>query len=77
MRYVKLAILVVSIGTSFVAYSQKPAKTGPKASLTAGKELFHQRCSVCHGVDGRGPGPGLNVRSRNQAIRQDGCHQLI
>jgi len=58
MRYGKLAILVVSICAGFVAYAQTPAKSGPKANLAAGKELFHQRCSVCHGVDGKGPGPG-------------------
>ncbi len=58
MRYVKLAILAVSIGVGFVASAQTPIKTRPQANIAAGRESFHQRCSVCHGVDGRGPGPG-------------------
>jgi mono/diheme cytochrome c family protein len=56
MHYVRLAILAVSIGAGFVAYAQTPAKTGPKANLAAGKELFHQHCSVCHGEDAKGNG---------------------
>ena len=58
MRYVRLAILAVSMGVGLVAAAQTPAKTGPKANSAAGGELFHQNCSVCHGVDGKGPGPG-------------------
>ena len=58
MRYVRLAILAVSIGVGVVASAQTPTKTGAKANLVAGGELFHQNCSVCHGVDGKGPGPG-------------------
>jgi len=58
MRYMRLAILAVSIGVSLVASAQTPTKTGPKANLAAGGELFHQNCSACHGVDGKGPGPG-------------------
>jgi mono/diheme cytochrome c family protein len=52
MRYARLAVLAVGIGVSFVAFAQKPDKTG--ANVTAGKELFHQNCSVCHGVDAKG-----------------------
>jgi mono/diheme cytochrome c family protein len=58
MRSVRLVILAASISAGFIAYAQTPARTGPKANLAAGKELFHQHCSVCHGVDGKGPGPG-------------------
>jgi mono/diheme cytochrome c family protein len=58
MRYVKLAILAISIGVGVVASAQTPTKTSPKANLATGGELFHQNCSVCHGVDGKGPGPG-------------------
>jgi mono/diheme cytochrome c family protein len=58
MRYVRLAILTVSMGFGLVASAQTPTKTAPKANLAAGGELFHQKCSVCHGMDGKGPGPG-------------------
>jgi mono/diheme cytochrome c family protein len=58
MRSIRLVILAVSISAGFIASAQTPARTGPKANLAAGKELFRQHCSVCHGVDGKGPGPG-------------------
>jgi mono/diheme cytochrome c family protein len=54
MHYLKFAILAVSIGVGFVASAQTHTKARPKANLTAGKELYHQHCSVCHGVDGKG-----------------------
>jgi mono/diheme cytochrome c family protein len=56
MRYVRLAILAVSIGVGVVASAQTTTKI--KANLVAGGELFYQNCSICHGVDGKGPGPG-------------------
>lgn len=58
MHSVRLAIIAISIGVGFVASAQTPTKTHPRANIAAGAELFHQRCSVCHGVDGKGPGPG-------------------
>lgn len=64
MRYVRLAMLGVSIG--FVAFAQTPTKAGPRGNIAAGKELFHQHCSTCHGVDAKGAkgtgsqGPGAN-----------------
>jgi len=54
MHYVKLAILAVSIGVGFIASAQTPNKTAPRANIAAGGELFHQHCSICHGVDGKG-----------------------
>jgi hypothetical protein len=59
MRYVKLAILAASIGVGFVAAAQTPTKTGPRADIAAGKELYHQHCSVCHGVDAKGIPPSI------------------
>jgi mono/diheme cytochrome c family protein len=58
MRYMRLAILAVSMSVGLVASAQTATKTSPKPDLAAGGELFHQNCSVCHGVDGKGPGPG-------------------
>jgi mono/diheme cytochrome c family protein len=58
MHYVRFAILAVSISIGFVAAAQTPTKTRPRANIAAGADLFHQCCSVCHGVDGKGPGPG-------------------
>jgi len=58
MQYMRLAILVVSMGVGLVASAQTPTKTGPKANIATGGELFRQNCSVCHGIDGKGPGPG-------------------
>lgn len=58
MRYEKLAILAISAGLTLVASAQTPNKTRPQANIAAGKELYHQNCSNCHGVDGKGPGPG-------------------
>jgi mono/diheme cytochrome c family protein len=54
MNFVRLAILAVSFAVGFVASAQTHAKTGPRADIAAGKELYHQHCSVCHGVDGKG-----------------------
>ena len=69
MRYMRLAILAVSIGVGFVAYAQTPAKTGPKANIAAGKELFHQHCSVCHGVDAKGNGSMYDPQSAEPSRR--------
>jgi mono/diheme cytochrome c family protein len=54
MRCMGLAILAVSIGVGFVASAQPPTRTRPQANIAAGKELFHQNCSICHGVDAKG-----------------------
>ncbi len=54
MHYVRLVIFALTIGVGFAASAQTPAKSGPRANIAAGKELFHQHCSTCHGVDAKG-----------------------
>ncbi len=63
MRYAMLAILAVSFGACLGTSAQTPSKTGPKANIPAGKELFLQHCSVCHGVDAKGNGSMYNPES--------------
>ena len=69
MRYVRLAILAACIGVGFVAYAQTPAKTSPGANIVAGKELFHQHCSVCHGEDAKGHGSMYDPESAEPSRR--------
>jgi mono/diheme cytochrome c family protein len=60
MDYVRLAVLAVSIGIGFAASAQTATKTSPQADIAAGRELFKQRCSACHGLDAKGAkGTGL------------------
>jgi len=58
MRYEKLAILAISASVTAIAFAQTTTKTRPQGNIAAGKELYQQNCSNCHGVDGKGPGPG-------------------
>ena len=54
MNYVRLASLAVTLGVGFVASAQQFTGTGPRANIAAGKELFRQNCSICHGGDAKG-----------------------
>jgi len=56
MHCSSLAIVAVSFGISLVAFAQPPTKTRHRPNIASGKELFHQHCSVCHGVDAKGKG---------------------
>jgi len=57
MRYTPSAVLFVGLAAlACAAFAQQPDKSGPKADIAAGKTLFHQRCSVCHGINGDGNG---------------------
>jgi mono/diheme cytochrome c family protein len=62
-----LAILTFSIGVAFAAYASGQPKTG--ANLAAGKELFHQHCSACHGYDGKGLGSMYDPNSADKSRR--------
>jgi len=65
MHYARLAILAVTIGVGFVAFAQQPTKTHPRANIAVGKEVFHQNCSTCHGVDAKG------YNSKNSGLMYD------
>jgi len=58
MKYAKFAILTVGItaAVGFVASAQQPTKARLQANIAAGRELYVQHCSVCHGVDAKGNG---------------------
>ena len=56
MQYASLAVLAVSIGIGFLASSPSPAQVRPRGNIAEGKKLFHDNCSSCHGVDGKGNG---------------------
>ncbi|HTM12015.1 MAG TPA: c-type cytochrome [Bryobacteraceae bacterium] len=67
MRYTRLAILTFSIGVAFSAYASGQSKT--RANVPAGKELFHQHCSACHGNDGKGLGSMYDPNSADKSRR--------
>jgi mono/diheme cytochrome c family protein len=69
MKYVRLAILAIGIGVGLIASAQTPTKGGPKGNIAAGKELFHQNCSVCHGEDAKGKGSMYDPESAEPARR--------
>lgn len=51
MHCAKLVILALGIGVGPVAFAQSPT---PRANLAAGRDLFRQNCSICHGQDAKG-----------------------
>ena len=65
MRYARLAILSVSICVGFVVSAQPSTRKPPRANLAAGKELFRQNCSICHGLDAKG------YRSKGSGLMYD------
>jgi mono/diheme cytochrome c family protein len=42
----------------------KKAPARPTASI-AGKDLFHEYCAVCHGMDGKGAGPAAEALKKS------------
>ena len=67
MRYTRLAVLTCSIGVAFAAYASAQYK--PSANLGAGKELFRQHCSSCHGLDAKGLGSMYDPNSADKSRR--------
>jgi mono/diheme cytochrome c family protein len=69
MNYTRLAVLALGIGIGFIANAQKAPKALPKVDLAAGKELYHQHCSTCHGNDGKGSGTMYDPNSADKSRR--------
>ena len=67
MRYIRLTILTFSIGVAFTAYASGQSKA--RANVGAGKELFRQHCSTCHGLDGKGSGSMYDPNSADKSRR--------
>ena len=62
-----IAVVFVVVATS-VRADEKKEGTVPEAAVKEGREIFKTRCSVCHGLEGKGDGPGatgLNPKPRN------------
>lgn len=51
-----LIVLAAGFCVGLTALAQQASKSAPKANVVAGKELFRQHCSACHGVDAKGGG---------------------
>ena len=57
-------ILVIAVTGLAFAQESKPKLEVSGAhdkGLTAGKDLFHEYCAVCHGKDGKGGGPAAGA----------------
>jgi mono/diheme cytochrome c family protein len=68
MNYTRLTVITFAISIGFVGYAQQATKTRPQVNAP-GKELFHQYCSVCHGVDGKGNGSLYDANSADKSVR--------
>jgi mono/diheme cytochrome c family protein len=69
-----LALAAVAAGALVMpaAAQQNPVAASPE-SVAAGKALFQQNCSTCHGNEGKGDGPAapaLNPKPANLAAGQ-------
>jgi mono/diheme cytochrome c family protein len=69
MHYTRVVILTFSIGFGFIAHAQQASKTRLHVNVAAGKEMFREYCSVCHGVDAKGNGSLYDGRSADRSVR--------
>ena len=72
MRYLNFGLIAVAVsvvGLGITASAQQPTKTGSKANIVAGKELFLERCSLCHGVKADGNGSSYDPDSAEPSKR--------
>lgn len=49
--------IMVPLGLTILFASNVPAKKSP--IVPTGRDIFMERCAVCHGEDGRGNGPAV------------------
>jgi len=68
MNYMRWTVLTLAICIGFAGHAQQTAKTRQQANA-AGKELYRQHCSVCHGVDGKGNGSLYDANSADKSVR--------
>ncbi len=69
MHYTRVVILTFSFGIGFVAYAQQASPTRLHVNVAAGKEMFREYCSVCHGVDAKGSGSLYDPSSADKTVR--------
>jgi mono/diheme cytochrome c family protein len=69
MNSTKLAVLTFCFGIGCVAHAQQTPKTRLQVNVAAGKDLFRQHCSVCHGLDAKGNGSLYDARSADKSVR--------
>jgi mono/diheme cytochrome c family protein len=64
MKYLRYFCLIYAAAASLQVVSAqttvKRVPARPTASI-AGKDLFHEYCAVCHGMDGKGAGPAADA----------------
>ena len=74
MHYTRVVILTFSIGFGFIAHAQQASKTRLHVNVAAGKEMFREYCSVCHGLTRRAMVPCTIAAQRTGRY---GCHRRI
>ena len=64
-------------GTGEKAEGGEEAAAGGTADAAAGKEVFAEQCSVCHGADGHGGNGGPDLRTMPLAKTQAGAEKQV
>ena len=65
---VVVLVVAVLVRVPAAAATKEKASGVPEAAAKEAQEIFNTRCSVCHGPQGKGDGPGaasLNPKPRN------------